>query len=72
MNDFEKYLKLKEEYRGYVDDDILVQYLTIVQMLSREQEKHEAFRKDTHEWLNNIEKTMKWQKERYMEDKNET
>ena len=58
MTDFEKYLKLKEEYKGYADSQ-LTQYLTIVQMLNQEKESFEEHRRNARMWLRNIEKSMK-------------
>ena len=58
MTDFEKYLNLKEEYKGYADSQ-LTQYLTIVQMLNEEKKSFEEHRRNVRMWLRNIEKSMK-------------
>ena len=68
MTDFERYLQLKEEYKGFVNDDLLLQYLTIVQVMSREKENYEKHRKELKSWLNNVEKSMKEQKNNIKED----
>lgn len=67
MNDFEKYLEIKRTYKGFVNDDILIQYRTIVQVMSTEKENFEKHRKELKQWLANIEKTMKKQKEEFFE-----
>lgn len=66
MTDFEKYLKLKEEYKGYADS-CLTQYLTIVQMLNQEKESFEEHKRNARMWLRNIEKAMKEIKAEEME-----
>ncbi len=67
MNDFEKYLETKRTYKGFVNDDLLVQYRTIVQVMSTEKENFEKHQKELKQWLANIEKTMKKQKEEFFE-----
>ena len=58
MTNLEKYLKLKEEYKGYADSQ-LTQYLTIVQMLNQEKESFEEHERNARMWLRDIEKSMK-------------
>lgn len=62
MTYFEKYLQLKEEYKGFVNDDLLLQYLAIVQSMNIGKEHFDKYNKELKGWLDNIEKSMKEQK----------
>lgn len=58
MNRFEKYLSLKEQYKGVADEE-LKQYLHIVQVMAEEETSWNNHRRRLDIWLSNIEHLMK-------------
>ena len=58
MNEFEKYLSLKEQYKGIADEE-LKQYLHIVQVMAEEKRSYNNHKSKLYQWLSNIEKSMK-------------
>lgn len=59
MTNFEKYIKLKDEFSDESCSNLLSTYLHIVQVMDIEERNYKRHRKELADWLNNIERTIK-------------